>query len=88
MSDAQLACLAIFAGPFLLGCIVALGNLVPVGAGPAPSPKRVLRWCLAGPVWFALAVIVGLLELIDDLNILLHAGARRAVIGLRSWMIA
>lgn len=88
MSDAQLACLAIALGPFLVGCAFALGNMVPAGLAPAPSPARVARLCVAGP-FLALAFVVAVaLELVDDLVTALHAVARRAVIGLRSWMAA
>lgn len=90
MSDAQLACLAIAAAPLVVGALWALGDLAGHVAAQKrpPSPRRVLRLCLAGPFFFLVAAVVLLLEVIDDANIALHACASRAALGLRSWMAA
>lgn len=90
LSDAQLACVALVAAPVIIGAVYALGDLCIQAAAhrPPPSPARVARLCIAGP-FLALAFVAAVaLELVDDLVVALHAGARRAVIGLRSWMVA
>lgn len=90
MSEAQLACLAIAAAPLVVGALWALGDLAGHVAAQKqpPSPKRVLRLCLAGPFLVLFDTVVVALEVIDDANIALHACARRAALGLRSWMAA
>ena len=90
LSDAQLARIAFVAAPVIIGAVYALGDLCIQAAThrPPPSPARVARLCIAGP-FLALAFIAAVaLELVDDLVVALHSGARRAVIGLRSWMVA
>jgi hypothetical protein len=90
MTEAQLACVAITAAPVIVGALWALGDLAGhvVAHKPPPPPARVARLCVAGPLLaFATGVVLAL-EILDDINIALHAGARRAVIALRAWVAA
>ncbi|KQQ39077.1 hypothetical protein ASF58_23335 [Methylobacterium sp. Leaf125] len=90
MSEAQLAYIAIAAAPVIVGALFALGDLCVQAAArrPPPSPTRVARLCLAGPFIGSAFAIAVALELVDDLVVGLHAGARRAVIALRAWVAA
>ena len=90
LSEPQLACIAITAAPVIVGALFALGDLcIQVAAHrPPPPPAQVARLCVAGPVIAGAFAVAVLLELVDDLVVALHAGARRAVVGLRAWVAA
>ena len=90
MSEAQLACVAITAALVILGALFALCDLCIQAAArrPPPPPARVARLCVAGPFIGGAFAIAVALELVDDLVVALHAGARRAVIALRAWVAA
>lgn len=86
LSDAQLACVAVAAGPVVVGLMFALGNMVPVGLSPAPSPARVARLCVGLPAFAAIWIIGFALDAVAVVLDHVLDRAERSVLRLRDWM--